>query len=107
MQKKFSILGLLLLTTGAFAAQDDQDDAQPQAEQPAVEAPVEAQPALPPLDTAKLGKVRSAVVLVVGQEQEQPLYAKNVDKQMPIASITKLMTAMVVLDAQLPLDEPV
>jgi D-alanyl-D-alanine endopeptidase (penicillin-binding protein 7) len=35
------------------------------------------------------------------------VYAKNADVVMPIASITKLMTAMVVLDAQLPLDEPI
>lgn len=102
----FSILGLLLLTTEAFAAQDE---SQPQDEQPAVATPVEAPTSLPPLDldTAKLGKVRSAAVLVIEQEQERPLYAKNIDTQMPIASITKLMTAMVVLDAELPLDEPV
>ena len=35
------------------------------------------------------------------------LYAKNVDAVVPIASITKLMTAMVVLDAQLALNERV
>jgi D-alanyl-D-alanine endopeptidase (penicillin-binding protein 7) len=35
------------------------------------------------------------------------LYAKNTDKAVPIASITKLMTVMVVLDAQLPLDEAI
>jgi len=33
------------------------------------------------------------------------LYAKNIDAVLPIASITKLMTAQVVLDAGLPLDE--
>jgi D-alanyl-D-alanine endopeptidase (penicillin-binding protein 7) len=35
------------------------------------------------------------------------LYAKNADIPMPIASITKLMTAMVVLEAKLNMDEPV
>jgi len=35
------------------------------------------------------------------------LYGKNSDNVMPIASITKLMTAMVVLDADLPLEEPI
>ena len=35
------------------------------------------------------------------------LFAKNVDAVVPIASITKLMTAMVVLDARLDLDEAV
>jgi len=131
MQKKFLILGLLLLTTGAFAA--PQDESQPQAEQPAVQAPVEAQPVLlpldiaqevaqsedasqpaaeaqpdlPPLDPAKLRGMRSAAAIVVKQEQERPLYSKNTDVPMPIASITKLMTAMVILDAQLPLDEQI
>ena len=36
----------------------------------------------------------------------QVLYAKNADEVTPIASITKVMTAMVVLDAKLALDEP-
>ncbi len=35
------------------------------------------------------------------------VYAKNVDAVLPIASITKLMTALIVLDQALPLDEPV
>jgi len=35
------------------------------------------------------------------------LYAKNADSPMPIASITKLMTAMVVLEAKQNMDEPV
>ncbi|MEO8628683.1 MAG: D-alanyl-D-alanine endopeptidase [Betaproteobacteria bacterium] len=50
-------------------------------------------------------KLRSAAALVIDQEEGQLLYAKNTDAVMPIASITKLMTAMVVLDAGLPLDE--
>jgi D-alanyl-D-alanine endopeptidase (penicillin-binding protein 7) len=35
------------------------------------------------------------------------IYGKDVDTVRPIASITKLMTAMVVLDANLDLDEPI
>ena len=35
------------------------------------------------------------------------LYAKNADAPMPIASITKLMTAMVVLEGKQSMDEPV
>lgn len=49
--------------------------------------------------------VRSAAALVIDLDQGQPLFEKNPVSVMPIASITKLMTAMVVLDAQLPLDE--
>ena len=33
------------------------------------------------------------------------IYAKNTQESTPIASVTKLMTAMVVLDAKLPMDE--
>ncbi len=49
--------------------------------------------------------LRSAVALVVDQRSGATLFAKNSLAVLPIASITKLMTAMVVLDAQLPLDE--
>jgi D-alanyl-D-alanine endopeptidase (penicillin-binding protein 7) len=50
-------------------------------------------------------RLRSAAVLVLDQEQGDQIYGKNVDTVMPIASITKLMTAVVVLDAKLPLEE--
>ncbi len=49
--------------------------------------------------------LQSSMALVVDQKTGKTLYAKNTDTRSPIASITKLMTAMVVLDAQLPLDE--
>ena len=44
-------------------------------------------------------------VLVFDQTSGQPLLAKNADLQTPIASITKLMTAMLVVDAAQPLGE--
>ena len=50
-------------------------------------------------------RLTSAAALVVDQEQGSLLYAKNPDAVRSIASITKLMTAMVALDANLPLDE--
>jgi D-alanyl-D-alanine endopeptidase (penicillin-binding protein 7) len=52
-------------------------------------------------------EVRSNLALVIDESQGQPLYAKHPEQVAPIASITKLMTAMVVLDAALPLDEPI
>ena len=52
-------------------------------------------------------KLRSSSVLVVDQEQGEVIFGKNVGAVQPIASITKLMTAMVVLDAKLPLDESI
>jgi len=57
-----------------------------------------------PLDPDKiqLGSVR---VSVFDPTENTILYSKNAHIPGPIASITKLMTAMVVLDAKLPLDE--
>jgi D-alanyl-D-alanine endopeptidase (penicillin-binding protein 7) len=57
------------------------------------------------LDSAEL-KLRSGHVLVVDRFGNE-VYAKGADQPVPIASITKLMTAMVVLDSGLPMDEPV
>ena len=45
------------------------------------------------------------MALVVDQDTDEVLYQKNADQVSSIASITKLMTAMVTLDSQLPLDE--
>jgi D-alanyl-D-alanine endopeptidase (penicillin-binding protein 7) len=50
--------------------------------------------------------LRSASALVVGANGDV-IYGKDIDTVRPIASITKLMTAMVVLDADLSLDEPI
>ena len=47
----------------------------------------------------------SGSALIVDQRQNAVLYEKNSETRLPIASITKLMTAMVVLDARLPLEE--
>lgn len=47
----------------------------------------------------------SSAVLVVNEQSGERIYEKNAQVVAPIASITKLMTAMVVLDMQLPLDE--
>jgi serine-type D-Ala-D-Ala endopeptidase (penicillin-binding protein 7) len=49
--------------------------------------------------------LRSSVALVVDQDTDEVLFEKNPDAVLPIASITKLMTALVTLDAGLPLDE--
>ena len=51
--------------------------------------------------------LKSHAVLVIDEADGATLYAKNPKNVMPIASITKLMTAMVVLDASLPLDEAI
>jgi serine-type D-Ala-D-Ala endopeptidase (penicillin-binding protein 7) len=51
--------------------------------------------------------LRSSSVLIVDETHSRVLYARRADVAMPIASITKLMTAMVVLDAAQSLDEPI
>jgi D-alanyl-D-alanine endopeptidase (penicillin-binding protein 7) len=58
------------------------------------------------LDPAKLS-LASANVLVLDAQAGEPIYAKAADEIAPIASLTKLMTAMVVLDSRLPLDQPI
>ncbi|HSZ09610.1 MAG TPA: D-alanyl-D-alanine endopeptidase [Steroidobacteraceae bacterium] len=52
-------------------------------------------------------KLKSGSVLIVDQSDSSVLYSRNSDVAAPIASITKLMTALVVLDANQPLDEPI
>jgi serine-type D-Ala-D-Ala endopeptidase (penicillin-binding protein 7) len=52
-------------------------------------------------------KLKSTNVLVVDQVNKRVLYAKKEEQVVPIASITKLMTALVVLEAKLSLDERV
>jgi D-alanyl-D-alanine endopeptidase (penicillin-binding protein 7) len=49
--------------------------------------------------------LNASAALVIDQDQWQSLYAKQPTAVRPIASITKLMTAMVVLDAGLPSNE--
>jgi D-alanyl-D-alanine endopeptidase (penicillin-binding protein 7) len=51
--------------------------------------------------------LRSAAALIVDEETGEVLYDKNAGTIVPIASITKIMTAMVSLDAGLGLDEPI
>ena len=47
----------------------------------------------------------SSAALILDASSGQPIYAKNANTITPIASITKLMTAMIVLDAQQNMDE--
>jgi D-alanyl-D-alanine endopeptidase (penicillin-binding protein 7) len=49
--------------------------------------------------------LKSAVALVVDQDTDEVLIEKNTNLILPIASITKLMTALVTIEADLPMDE--
>ncbi len=74
-----------------------------------------AKPVMTPLRSVSYDKswqdgdldLRSSAALVVDQKTGEALYAKNVDIPTSIASITKLMTAMVTLDAELDLNEEI
>lgn len=65
-------------------------------------APVQAHDrhaaAAPP--AARLAALRSSAVLILDPRTQQVLYRKHADAVMPIASLTKLMTALVVLEAR-------
>ncbi|CAM5788613.1 serine hydrolase [Ottowia pentelensis] len=54
--------------------------------------------------TGPLG-LKSSVALVVDQDTHQVLLGKNEHAVLPIASLTKLMTGMVVSEAHLPMDQ--
>lgn len=59
------------------------------------------------LKFASMPRMRSAIVLIYDENGKKALHSKNADVVAPVASITKLMTAMVVLDAKQPLDEEI
>src|SRR3990170_811945 len=58
-------------------------------------------------DTIRKIALRSSSALVQDAETGEVVYGKNAEAVVPIASITKLMTAMVVIDAGLDLDEKI
>lgn len=100
------MLGMAALATGVLAAA-----ALPPptvAEEPATEPP--PAPSAEPLhagDSAHGLHLRSQAALVQDEHDGVVLYSRNADEPRPIASLTKLMTALVILEARLPLDEPI
>jgi D-alanyl-D-alanine endopeptidase (penicillin-binding protein 7) len=52
-------------------------------------------------------ELKSSVALILDQDTDEILFSKNSQAVLPIASLTKLMTAVVVTEAGLPLDEPI
>ncbi|MGY2200482.1 D-alanyl-D-alanine endopeptidase [Pseudomonas gingeri] len=88
MNIRHSILGLFFVLAGTVATTT-------------VEARETTQA---PRDTTHL-QVASGSALLIDLQTNKTLYSSNPDVVVPIASVTKLMTAMVVLDAKLPMDE--
>ena len=122
MRRILIMLVCLLLSSGSFALPvDDTAGAAPLKQTYAQRShrpsygtrerarPVYRRPKHESLQDQQNGKLRlaSASALVIDQASGAMLYAKNIGARQPIASITKLMTAMVVLDGQQSLDEKV
>jgi len=61
------------------------------------------------IDSRDPGKLKLASInaIVVDASEHRPVYMKGADEVTPIASLTKLMTAIVTLDASLPMDEAI
>ena len=51
--------------------------------------------------------LKSGVAIIMDDREGVMLYGRNVDRQRPIASLTKLMTALVIINSGLSLDEPI
>jgi D-alanyl-D-alanine endopeptidase (penicillin-binding protein 7) len=51
--------------------------------------------------------LKSSVALVIDQDTSEVLFSKNDQAVLPIASLTKLMTGLIVSEARLPMDEMV
>ncbi len=100
MKRFVACIALAVLSAAAVAADKPAAKARP--------AKATNRPA-PVSDFNKDGdpNLQSTAALVLDAKTGQTLFAKNADQVHPIASITKLMTAMVVLDSKLPLDEAV
>ena len=88
MNRRLTIVFLALIATAAAPRPAD------------AQAPRRARPGQAP---ARLGSTR----VVIDASANRAVYAKGADDVTPIASLTKLMTAIVTLDAGLPLDEPI
>ena len=92
-------LSILLATHSAHATVEPAKKASPVTQAPA--------PKKKPSNPSRKPDIKSNAVLVLDEGNQSVLLSKNADVAMPIASITKLMTALVVLEAQQPLDEPI
>ena len=86
------LAGSILLSWGALAEQPQKSKANGHAA---------SKPQSKSTDLA----LKSSKALVIPLDGGEPIFAKDTLAVAPIASITKVMTAMVVLDAELPLDE--
>lgn len=89
MKNTFSIMSLLLILAGPASFTSNA---------------VASEKAAIPRDPSTL-HLASGSALLIDLQTNQVIYENHADSVRPIASVTKLMTAMVVLDAKQPMDE--
>ncbi len=99
---KTALTGLILLCAAPFAQAFEGNPSLQWSSQ--LGTPLPSAQMMAPQDMPELS---SQSVLVFDQVSGQPLLAKNASMQTPIASITKLMTAMLVIDAGQPLEDKI
>lgn len=85
---RYSLLSLALLSAGSLAS-----------------VPVQAATSLSQLAPVAEPQIASGSAMIVDLNSGKVLFSSHPDRVRPIASITKLMTVMVALDAKQPLDE--
>lgn len=116
----FGVLGTGVALTSSAAPVDGALTARPHADfdeiyeptTPSVASASDAKASVPAWKRVDYGDpnalfLRSQVGLVIDERSEEILYERDIDKPRPIASLTKLLTAMTLLDAGLALDEPI
>jgi D-alanyl-D-alanine endopeptidase (penicillin-binding protein 7) len=104
----FFLSGRTGLPGTVFAAQSVNEAAAPTRTPPSAHTPSSKQAATKPSltqDSRSRLSVRSKIALVVDANTSEELLVKDANRVVPIASITKLMTAIVVLDAKPPMEE--
>lgn len=120
LDRPIIVTALVAVITASFMLLPSRPSAQstPSPTQAAVETPDESAAPRTPAPTIKAadlishGKperlfLRSGAALVVDDYDGSILLERNIDTPRPIASLTKLMTAMVILDAGLSLEEEI
>lgn len=104
----FQVVGLAAEPSPGVVTRTDHGDALPVRKSPSSKThlarPTRAKHTVRKKAHDPLG-VRSKIALVEDASTSQVLYSKQPDAVVPIASITKLMTAMVVLDAHQPMSD--
>ena len=105
LKKYFYLVSLVLVANVAFAAEPN--PVSPDVTQVNLESSenyIKAKQLSKHLNPKKL-RLHSSAALVLDQRDNVVLYEKDGDEIRPIASLTKLMTAMIILDANLPMQE--